>query len=335
MNKQNLFPSPKIYSIIAWCFILFSLFYLVQTCTSMFSKTIEDININRVILQVSQCLFCFIAVISGYQIKSNVQELKIKEEEDLFERIKERIPYFKSKNSIRIKSIWDSAKKDVANFRFLIFIIWISWGVYFAYSAIFKPFSQSILEVPFEVLFNNISFIAFFACYTKLNSPSAKVIKEKIAPWIIAMVAIFFIHSVVLRYKIIDAELIDSFFLLASGVLNSFSIAVFLGRIESKNISPPRFYVWVMFFYAALQPLIIISSFGETDVMMTEGIEKISKESMMVIANIRLWLLAVGKGVFFLFTLWLFESKRLIYYFMVTPEVKKSTDAFNEIQKLI
>lgn len=335
LRKNSLLPTPRVYSTITWVYIIICCVFLGYTCSFMFSESIDKITSNRAIIQVTQCIFCLVAIFSGYQIKSNKESISINQEEDLFEKIKDKIPYFNNRNAVVIKGIWDRATKDVEKFRNLIMIIWFSWGLYFFYAALLKPFGNSMFEVPLEVLFNNVTFVAFFGCYVKLNEPKTKVIKEKLVPWITGMLIVFVIHSTILRYKAIDAEIIDSVFLLISGVLNAFAIAVFLGRIESKNIFTPSHYVWIMFIYSALQPLIIISSFGEVDISMTEGVEKISTESMMTIANIRLWLLAIGKGFFFLFTLWLFESKRLIYYFMVTPEVKKSRNQFYEIQNII
>ena len=341
-----LFPNPKYRSITTWVFIIISIGFLFFT-TIFLSLDKESVNSQRAYVQFIQLFFCVFVLTSRFRITTENQQnlVSVSQAEDNYEQIKKAIPRLKGKKAVEIKSIWIKAKEDTEEFKNLLVLVWASWALYFAISALRTLFTltdssfmdldiwATIVEVT-EVLFNNFTFVAFALCFYKLDEPKIVAQKEYLRPLVFVIIFLMLIQILLLiLFPIDSADEINTVFKLFSGILNAIAIAAVIGRIESKSISPPPFYMWAMLLYSALQPLIVISSWGKIDFI--SGDDFISLEKVMAIANFRLWLLAIGKGIFFLFILWLLESKRLINYFLITPLVKSESDAFNKYRDKI
>lgn len=187
--------------------------------------------------------------------------------------------------------------------------LWLSWLILYVILAAFKldPISKTLFIETWQSLirnfFNNISSVFFLMAYVILSErtvlPGGHT---KPLPWGKFIAVLIIVSAAEFAATQLDLQVDGSTILSTqvfqwiSGVGAAVAIALFVGRLESKTIDPPRGLVVTLYFYAAIQvawPNFLIQNKLE-----------------VVILSLALIL----KCLLFLFVAWLLQSGVLMYY---------------------
>lgn len=302
--------------------------------------------------RIMQLVFCLYAYLVGFEINKNEQVFAKRQgvadyNNPCHSNLKQDISFFKERDVTYIQSALHDSHQLATKFRQILMKIWLMWTFYFSIGIIKKMFAvyfgnyQYFFEI-FETLVNNFTGVYLLIGFLQLDKPEKDALKDyrRIA-WG-STITVSVVHFLLVFYWSINIDrspeltrgLIASsnaIFKLISGIFNSIAIIALACRLQSKNINPPSLYIWALFFYAALQPLTLIASLGE--VHFDTNVDKsfiVPVDNVKLLTLIRIWALAWGKAMFFLFCLWMFNSKRILNYFLIIPEVDKEDDLFEK-----
>lgn len=108
------------------------------------------------------------------------------------------------------------------------------------------------------------------------------------------------------------------FFYAISGVLNAVALALLIARLDSKLVGLPSWLVGVLYFYAAVQPLIVVFELPE--------VVSTTIEIFVLIAVFTL------KIYFFFIILYTFQTGRLLNYILCFPTLNTKVDSIFQNQ---
>jgi hypothetical protein len=187
--------------------------------------------------------------------------------------------------------------------------LWVSWLALYLVLAAFQisPVSDTSIIHPWQSLitnfFNNISTIFFVMAYVILSERTVLSGGDtKPLPWgkfVAGLIVITGAEFGIAQFEVRmhgSAAQTTMIFEWISGVAAAVSIALFVGRLESKTIDPPRALVVALYFYAAIQ--VAWASFPN------------AARLTLVVLNLAL----VLKSLLFLFVAWLLQSGVLMFY---------------------
>ena len=374
-NRQYIFTKP----IPLFTLLLSSVFLVLFVLTWAMPNSIIAKKPSVDLFQTIACvIFSFFALLVLFTKKNNTaeeEELNDKNIIHIIENItKYRRMYEQEGKDYTVRSINEAlevARQRVNYFKWLVISVWFTWLCYFAFSTIAKNFPiDDYVDIEIvQTVLNNLTAVAFGLCFLKLSNTSFDIKRDLgIVLMIFAVLLIITLCHWLIIEQITDLSKGESefetykhlVFKALSGILNAVAIALLAARLNSKFIKPNYGFIWALFIYAALQPLIVLSSFDM--VMLTntpikqidkkrsetkktikfEVTRKFSKQNTSIasqnkkfeiitippqvmeqVATARLWLLAAGKGIFLVFFYWLIKSQRLSYYFFVDPLIKE------------
>lgn len=197
---------------------------------------------------------------------------------------------------------------------FLLYIFWCIVGLI--------PQSQILTFYSIvDTFLNNLAASFLFLCYFSLNKITVKIETGEDESYLeenkhitdfstivyLLLSAITVIH-LILYLLSLNRDLpyttseINNFFKGISGVLFSLSIATVVGKLDSKFINSSSLVIFLLYGYAAIQPLFIFFQ------------APIFSNKMVFI----LYLGLVLKVFFYVFVTWVSETKRLYFYFLRT-----------------
>lgn len=190
-----------------------------------------------------------------------------------------------------------------------------SWGAFIYLLPAFITFGM-----------NCISSMFIFWCFTLLISPPQNKIAGKkqikfVHKSIFCLLLLFFTFYVFLpafgrsgdEYTESKLKSYITFFNAISGVLNCFVLALFIARLDSKLIGLKSFWVGLLYFYAAVQPLFVV--FEES------GVVNEVLESFVFI------IVFLAKIYFFLIVLYALQEGRILHYMYSFPILDKRVNS--------
>ena len=181
-------------------------------------------------------------------------------------------------------------------------------------------FALSILTT----LFNNCSSLMIILCFNVLNKPTEiKEGKPSISDTSLSVGA-----AAVLGFTLIEVLLvmipthIENYNILkwsgwASGIAGGIAMALYVGRLQSKFLGPRAWLLIALYSYTAIQSLFVF-------------LEEHQVAAVLLI-DVALFL----KCLLFLYMAWLFQSGRLLFYFMLVrlayKEVNRKWEVFPKV----
>jgi hypothetical protein len=207
--------------------------------------------------------------------------------------------------------------------------LWSLFADFYSWLANVSP-HQNMLQF-FLNLFNNCSSVAIIMCYIIFAKPTASPKGKPITPTtstgadetspgsvskdtsqnlsgINLMCWTVFSLVVVVTIGILSNE----FSKWGGAIIAGIAMALFIGRLNNKLIKPSRFITVCLYTYMAIQIIFPLweKYKGDTDFI------------VLLSANLAF----IFKIVFYLFILWLFQSGKLLFYFVKVRELNKNID---------
>ncbi|MDN5215122.1 hypothetical protein QQ020_23780 [Fulvivirgaceae bacterium BMA12] len=272
-----------------------------------------------------------ILIISALRWKIT-KPIKFNEVELNFYNQQRYLTFLKSNNDEpRMEFYFEKANENV--FRFLKYWkkIWISWlGLYFVVILAYIIYHYSTSDIKnlsiilsgfLQNLFNNLSSLYFLICFIVLSSYGYSAVRKnkpkgltKITLTFISITLIEFLVRLILspvfirEYTSISLYLLEEnpldelnlLFSIISGLIAVVSIALVVGRLESKFINSPLWIIIMLYCYAGLQ--VFIRDFQVDP----------SGYLMIWVMYSALFL----KTIFLIYAFWLVNTKRLFFYFL-------------------
>ena len=297
---------------------------LLFRADEIFDKT------NRIL----QCLFCVFAVFMRWKPVISPMPASPEGEIGYIARITKSIPTIKYQDTSDLRKLLRGTGDNIEHLYRMFKWIWIFWAIYFLLK-IGEPYFVTELGVlPFasiDLLANMIPAMLFYTCYIKLDKPTTNIdaISNKWVWCILGFIVIYYL----LMSKSLNSPQINNSFYLISGLANGVTMAMLAGRLESKLIGSPRGFIIAVFIYAALQTLIFLNHII-IYVPGTAATNSVTAKAwdawIHTAAQIRLWVLAIGKCIFFWFTIWLYNAGTLVNYFVVNKDSSHDLKTFHD-----
>jgi DNA-binding winged helix-turn-helix (wHTH) protein len=252
--------------------------------------------------------------------------------------------------------MWEEAKssaeivvKQYARYWKFLLSSWVLLYLMFAVNGYFSSSSDSnkellsILTIIINI-FNNYNSLMITLCFLVLNNPAAfsekvknkKTLRSTMQPGIkgrivalfrfimqpgvaggitigvVALAEFLLVYGLGYQQRPLNENPVTITSDVMSGLIGGVTLALFVGRLQSKFLNPPSWLPIALYFYVAIQPLFM---FINHDVFITNP-DLIRNISGALIIEIALIL----KCLLYLYTVWLFNSRRLLFYFVrVTP----------------
>jgi hypothetical protein len=150
-------------------------------------------------------------------------------------------------------------------------------------------------------LFNNAQSAVLFSMYWELTESTIESVNGQYQRAESTLTPIIILPVVLLgvgEYVLWDVHFLwHGLFGLISGIGGGITIALLVGRLDSRRISPPRYVVGLLYLYALIQPLF-------------PWLEPTSPYLALSMFSLAL----VLKVILFLFVYWTFASGKLLYY---------------------
>lgn len=253
-------------------------------------------------------------------------------------RLKSGITY--STGYVKV-SDWKTARKiaktALKEYRVLFAWLLAAWAFLYSCMLLRLFFENNILTSIFTQA-NNFNTLCIWLCFRVLNQPittenrgrNKKGLKfaEGLKPrmsWVIAVVVIVFLwfglefgfaHSFPGK-----ADPIHQSAKFISGMLGGVSMALFVGRFQSKFLKSPSALIILLYFYTVIQAMFIF--YGDSTVN--------GEAWTAVVMQVALLL----KCLLILYTFWLFQSGRLLFYLVrvrrASGQVDDEWDKFREV----
>ena len=173
-------------------------------------------------------------------------------------------------------------------------------------------------------LLNNVTGILFFVLYWILDEPTVEIAvggvarrKPKSTPWLSIVAVLVLLFAAELAHQAVGWHPSWKLaFSVGSGLISATAMALFIGRLESKNLALPRAVIVALYAYASIQPLFPF-------------LEDHPKLRVLTVVAV----LAL-KTVLFFAVWWTYEEGRLFYYLSRTAFIedndKKIFPAFRD-----
>lgn len=196
--------------------------------------------------------------------------------------------------------------------------IWICWlCLYLVLATLNVPGLKSehvkgLLDL-LATFFNNCATLTFLFCYTILseptiiNTPGGRKTTIEWHRWLALLIVFTVVEAIclALAYNILPNTLgLNAYYVTSSanwisGISSATVMALFIGRLDSKFLECPSWFLVLLYLYVAIQPLFALL-----------GPEH--KWWTLILMNAALIL----KCLLFLFLTWLFQTGRLLFYFI-------------------
>jgi DNA-binding winged helix-turn-helix (wHTH) protein len=169
-----------------------------------------------------------------------------------------------------------------------------------------------------STVFNNFNSLAIALCFVVLNLPTVfregepetslkRLTGQMILWWLVAIAAIAAVEASLIYYpRVVGEDYVWFTWMtranvvwdmnLLSGVVGSITLALFVGRLQSKFLGPATWLPLAFYLYVAIQSLYVTLLEGET------------WSAAIIVAALIL------KCLLYLYVAWLFKSGRLLYY---------------------
>ncbi len=195
-------------------------------------------------------------------------------------------------------------------------------------------------EVVFAILTataNNVVWFFLACCYfilaeesvtrthEELDNPRVTIAYEYILPpfllLVVATVVMGFMRESSFAWYVADRVIA-----LLSGAVNGVVLALFVGRLDSKFVSPPTVLLILLYCYACIQPLVAVFGVpaGTASIELGHWVDAVRDfEAILIPTALALKLLL------FVFVLWALETRRLHFYMVRAYEtIKSNPEAF-------
>lgn len=219
--------------------------------------------------------------------------------------------------------------------------IWVSWFVLYSFLLIIETSGLNwhgekfFLPLVCDIV-NNVGSYFILLCFLTLTYPTDRSNSENFHwqknRWGIFLLIITIIELAVklaFYFKAFDKsgypavsvylDSANSMFTIFSGVLAGTSMALFIGRIDSKYIHNRIIILVVLYLYAAIQPLY----------------SEVWPDKFPAVKLAVLYVALLGKAVLFVFVSSLFRNNRLLFYFIMVRQlhlnVNKEWKSFNAL----
>lgn len=264
----------------------------------------------------------FLAIVFASNLPQLAQDDEVIDEPTLVTSMaphEERV--MKASGYNRVKD-WNQAKYFAVSvlhqFRNYWMALWIFWlCLYFTLAVLYVPHgmpqsASSWLQVA-ATFFNNCATLMFVFCYEVLSqdtitkTPGGHLKSTVTWPRWVAVLILFTVLEVIavaLGLEQPDPSggqkgSIISTFNQISGVTAATTMALFVGRLDSKFLEGPGWFLVLLYLYCAIQPLFEL--LGSKD-----------QWWILVLINVALFL----KCLLYLYMTWLFQTGRLLFYFV-------------------
>lgn len=176
-----------------------------------------------------------------------------------------------------------------------------------------------------NTLFNNCSSLMIFLCFNILNKPIViKKGKRNISDTSLSIGAAFVLIVTLVETLLVISQIsLEKKYLIlqwggwSSGIAGGIAMALYVGRLQSKFLGPRAWLLFALYSYTAIQPLFVLL------------------EERPVAAVILIDFALILKCLLFLYMMWLFQSGRLLFYFVrvrrAYREVKMEWQIFRRI----
>jgi hypothetical protein len=171
----------------------------------------------------------------------------------------------------------------------------------------------------FTFALNNISLMFIFWCFVVLALPTNQ---KGRAHLLFAVAIIGFTFLYLPLFKVQDMSTLKTFqagFDAFSGVLNALVLALLIARLDSKLIGLPSWLIFVLYSYAAVQPLFVAFE-QQSDVFR-------SIETAVLIV------VFISKIYFFLIIFYALQTGRMLNYFYCYPSLSERVETFFSAEK--
>jgi hypothetical protein len=235
-------------------------------------------------------------------------------------------------------SKWKEAKKIALKvedqYQILWKCLWICWLLLYITLAVLnipnlftspdKPEVVKHLPLMFTLnivatFFNNCAAVVILLAYFVLSKPTTSITKKEpnklyaeIIRWFTVAVVFTLIEAIALaialgafddiplgdQQALYQYRQVDNIFSWISGIGSATAMALYVGRLDSKYLGTPSWVLVMLYIYASIQPLYAL--IGENPL------------ATLILVNAAL----VFKCVWFLYSAWLFQSRRLVFYFI-------------------
>ena len=224
--------------------------------------------------------------------------------------------YTDSAEWLRAKSVAVAVLEQFRNHWMAIWIFWLC--LYFVLAILYTPGEKpasmtSVLDLA-ATFFNNCATLVFLFCYFILSQPtilrnhageSRSVIEWH--RWVAVLLVFTAIEGVFIALAFqaipndfnLTQEYVSRSFNWISGIASATVMALFVGRLDSKFLECPTWVLVLLYAYTAIQPLFAL-------------LGKEHKWTTFILINAALLL----KGLLYLYLTWLFQTGRLLFYFV-------------------
>jgi hypothetical protein len=162
---------------------------------------------------------------------------------------------------------------------------------------------------------NNISLMFIFFCFAVLLEPTHK--RRRRVRRFVAVGIVVFTFSYLLLFNIHELPTLrasQAAFDAVSGVLNALALALLIARLDSKLIGLPSWLIFVLYSYAAVQPLFVAFE------QQSEVFESIETAVLIVVF--------ISKIYFFLIIFYALQTGRMLNYFYCFPFLNERVDTY-------
>ncbi len=263
------------------------------------------------LIQIIFILFVIFIAVYRYMIFDSPADL-LECEKTIWNRLTMNRPGTpKPKNaneSIELWRVFKVATNRVAKqFTVLWFWCWVAWLVLYLIIMI-NSWGGIHISDKWQNLANNLSslmFIFMFMTFTVSTS------RYGVVEWTRLFIPIFLI-LILEHFSTKETEI---WYSLLSGLIASFAMAAFFGRLTSKFINVPLWAILFLHLYAAIQPLyVFFSDFFETSDY---------SEAIMVIVGVVAFFLKI---LLFLIMTWILQTGRMVFFIIEESSVNFERD---------
>lgn len=224
--------------------------------------------------------------------------------------------YTNSTDWLRAKSVAVAVLEQFRNHWMAIWIFWLC--LYFVLTILYIPVGKtdhmkSLLNLA-ATFFNNCATLVFLFCYFILSQPT--ILKSQTGEsrsviewhrWVAVLFVLTAIQGVFIafafkaipnNFDLTPQNVTDSFNWI-SGIASATVMALFVGRLDSKFLECPTWVLVLLYAYTAIQPLFAL-------------LREEHKWTTFILINAALLL----KGLLYMYLTWLFQTGRLLFYFV-------------------
>lgn len=278
-------------------------------------KVPNDENLNAFLLNanfVFHLVFLFVVLLNS----PVVPNINLKHVKRSLEPIKKNLDFDMQEDlNDPIEIAYNAEKEFLKYWRYFwvaLFLLYVFWTIIQLAN---NQIHQSDVLSLVDTFFNNLAASFLFLCYFSLTKITIKLDDSNIDEnehvvdysmkiyLLLATLTIIHLVCYLLSfqgYLLYNVKTINIFFKGISGLLFSLSIATLIGRLDSKFLNSPSSVIFILYSYAAIQPLFVFFD-------------------APIFSNKMIFTLYLGltlKIFFYLFVRWIYQTKRLFFYFL-------------------